>query len=338
MAERTSTWKPYAALLAVYLIWGTTSGAIRLGVDTIPSAVLPCVRFLSAGCLLVLLSLLRGESFPSLRHLKIHAMSGFLLFFAGNSIVCWTVKYIGTGFGSVLVATTPLWMTLLSALVPPRERISALSWLGIMIGFLGMVVLLSPHLVHPLQSTPVFWWCMAGLAIMTFCWAVGSVYARRNPTPDSLFMSVGLQNLAAGLMLMPICFWTAPEWWGSWQSISTTSVWALLYLIVFGTMLATPCYLYVLKTLPVSVSSTFAYVTPVLTVIFGGLFLKENITPAMVLGAIVILSGVALVQFMNRPWAAKSARSSVSADLSRSASSDLPSTNVSPQELEVVTS
>ncbi len=320
MRQSEYSWKPYAALLAVYLIWGTTSGAIRLGVDSIPSALLPCVRFLIAGGLLIAFSLLRGESFPTVRNLKIHAMSGFLLFFAGNSIVCWTVKYVATGFGSVLVATTPLWMTLLSALLPPRERISGLSWLGIIIGFLGMVILLSPHLTHPLQVTAIFWWCMAGLALMTFCWAVGSIYARRHPTTDSLFMTVGLQNLTAGLLLIPVCFWTAPDWWGQWQP-TTTSVLALLYLIGFGTMIATPCYLFALKNLPVSVSSTFAYVTPVLTVVFGALFLHETVTPTMVLGAFVILCGVALVQIMNRPWASK----------------PTPSALV-PNELEVVTS
>ncbi len=301
MSEQRRIWKPYLALIAVYVIWGTTTGAIRMGVDTIPSAVLPCARFLLAGGLLTAFCLLKGERLPTVRDLKIHAIVGFLLFFAGNSIVCWTVKYMTTGFGSVLVATTPLWMTLLSALLPPREKIPFLSLVGILIGFIGMLILLSPQLTHLDHTSGVFWLCMAGLAVMTFCWALGSIYARKHPVEDSLLMSVGIQNVLAGLLLIPVCFWTVPDW--SAVHPSGWSMGCLLYLVVLGTMTATPCYLYILQTLPVSVSSTFAYVTPVLTVIFGWLFLQEAISDTMLLGACVILAGVALVQLMNRRWA-----------------------------------
>lgn len=304
MSERLSAWKPYLALLAVYVIWGTTTGAIRLGVDSIPSAVLPCARFLLAGGLLTSFCLLKGDRLPNRKDFKTHAIIAFLLFFAGNSIVCWTVKHMTTGFGSVLVATTPLWMTLLSAILPPRERIPGLSLLGILIGFAGMLILLSPQLTHLNHTTAVFWLCMAGLAVMTFCWALGSIYVRKHATGDSLLMSVGIQNLLAGLMLLPVCGWSVPDW--SAIHPTAASVTALFYLVFFGTIVATPCYFYVLKALPVSVSSTFAYVTPVITVLFGAAFLSETVTPTMVTGAVVILSGVALVQFMNRQWTGKS--------------------------------
>ncbi|WP_373531807.1 DMT family transporter [Vampirovibrio sp.] len=304
MSERLSAWKPYMALLAVYVIWGTTTGAIHLGVTSIPSAVLPCSRFLLAGSLLTAFCLFKGQSFPRWADLKTHAIVGFLLFFAGNSIVCWTVKYMSTGFGSVLVATTPLWMTLLSALLPPRERIPGLSLLGIFIGFGGMLILLSPQLTHLRETTDIFWMCMLGLAVMTFCWALGSIYVRKHPTQDSLLMSVGVQNLVAGVLLLPVCWLTVPDW--SAVHPTGTSISAWLYLTLFGTMVATPCYLFVLKALPVSVSSTFAYVTPVLTVIFGAMFLNETVTPTMAVGAAVILCGVSLVQVMNRQqWAGK---------------------------------
>jgi drug/metabolite transporter (DMT)-like permease len=306
VSQRFSIWKPYLALLAVYLIWGTTTGGIRIAVETIPSSLLPCARFLIAGALLIGIALFKGEGLPHWKNFKIHAITGFLLFFMGNSIVCWTVKHMTTGFGSVLVATTPLWMTLLSAILPPREKIPGLSLLGIVIGFVGMLILLSPQLTHLHNTTSVFWWCMAGLALMTFCWALGSIYARKHPTNTSLMMSVGIQNLVAGLLLIPVCWWDVPDW--SAVHPTNSSIFAFIYLVLFGTMIATPCYLYAIKTLPVSVSSTFAYVTPVLTVVFGRLFLGEMVTPTMVLGAAVILSGVALVQFINRQWADKTQR------------------------------
>jgi len=302
MKQKLAIWKPYLALLTVYLIWGTTAGMIRLGVDTIPPSMLPCLRFLLAGTLLIVLCLLKGEPFPDRQTLKTHLITGLLLFFGGNSIICWTLKYVSTSFGGILVATTPFWMIWLSSVFPPREKIPGKSLVGIAIGFVGMIILLSPKVISLNETSPMFWLCIVGLLLMTFFWALGSIYARKNQTQSSLFMSVGFQNLFAGLALLPICINSVPDW--SAVHPSGQSIAALAYLIIMSTMIATPCYLYVVKHLPVSVSSTFAYVTPVLTIAFGSIFLGETITPSMILGAVVILSGVILVQYMNRNWAA----------------------------------
>jgi drug/metabolite transporter (DMT)-like permease len=300
MTPKLLSWKPYLALLTVYLIWGTTAGCIKLGIDTIPSALLPCLRFTLAGILLVAFCLMRGEHFPSRQDLKTHSIVGLLLFLGGNSIICWTVKYITTGFSGILVATTPLWMVGLSALLPPREKIPFLSLVGLVIGFIGMAVLLSPQLIHINRTSPVFWLCIVGLLIMTFCWSLGSIYSRKFPAKTSLLMSVGLQNLVAGLALIPICLLTIHDWTAIQPSLK--SVVALVYLVLMGTMTATPCYLYVLQTMSVSVSSTFAYVTPVITLIFGCLFLGEPIGFTMIVGAAIILAGVILVQYINYRW------------------------------------
>jgi drug/metabolite transporter (DMT)-like permease len=301
MTQKPANWKPYLALLTVYIIWGTTAGVIRLGVDTIPPSLLPCLRFLIAGTLLVTLCLLKGEPLPDRVTLKNHLITGLLLFFGGNSIICWTLKYVTTSFGGILVATTPFWMVGLSAILPPREKVPGMSLIGIAIGFVGMLILLSPKVASMNQTSdtsPMFWLCIAGLLLMTFFWALGSIYARKHPAKGSLMMAVGFQNIFAGLALLPICLNTIHDW----SAIHPTgqSLFSLAYLVLLGTMVATPCYLYVVKHLPVSVSSTFAYVTPVFTIAFGGLFLGEPITPSMLLGASVILAGVILVQYMNR--------------------------------------
>jgi drug/metabolite transporter (DMT)-like permease len=290
-------WKPYAALLTVYLIWGTTAGVIRLGVDTIPPALLPCLRFTLSGIILMAYCLLKGEVLPSRNDLKTHAIIGMLLFFGGNSIVCWTVQHVATSFSGILVATTPFWMVWLSSMLPPREKIPLLSMLGILIGFIGMLILLSPQLTHLGSTSAIFWWCIGGLMLMSFSWALGSIYARKHATSSSLLMSVGLQNLIAGIALIPLCLGTVHNW--QVLQPSFTSIASLVYLVLFGTITATPCYLYVVKTLPVSISSTFAYVSPVIAMFFGWMFLDEPITRNMIIGAAVILSGVVLVQYIN---------------------------------------
>jgi drug/metabolite transporter (DMT)-like permease len=301
--------RAYLALLIVYLVWGTTIGAMHIGIESFPTLMLPCLRFLLAGSLLTGFCLLKGERLPAPGALKEHAIIGLLLFVGGNSIVCWSIKHITTGLGGLLVGTTPFWMIWLSSVLPPREKIEPVAMLGIGIGFIGMAILLSPQLSHWGSTTPLFWLSVLVMSLNVFCWSLGSIYARKHPTPDSLLMSVGLQNLLAGLMLIPVALITVHDW----NAVHpTASSWgALAYLVLMGTMAATPCYLYVLQTLPVSVSSTFAYVTPVLTVFFGWLFLHESVPSTTWIGAAVILSGVLVVQWVAQRRAAVSSASPV---------------------------
>jgi drug/metabolite transporter (DMT)-like permease len=168
-----------------------------------------------------------------------------------------------------------------------------------LISFSGMLILLSPHFSHAIQTPPMFWWGIAAMLLNTLFWALGSIYVRkRKPPTSSLAMGVGLQNLTAGLALIAPCLLTLPPV----QTIhpSPLSLGALLYLIVFGTMVAAPCYIYMLRRLPVSISSTFAYVTPVITVIFGYLALGESLGNRTILGMSIILAGVILVQCLSQ--------------------------------------
>lgn len=287
------------ALVAVYIIWGTTFGAIHIGVESMPWAFLPLVRFGIAGLLLLVFCLLRGEKLPAWRDIRINIVSGLLIFLGGNSAVCWAVKHMSTGLGGLMVATTPFWMLWLASILPPKEKITPTALLGLIIGFIGMVVLLSPNFIHLESTSPMFWMGILVMLVNTFCWSLGAIYIRKHPTrQSSLLMNVALQNLAAGLTLIPVCFLTIPDW----HAIHPTSqsLVALAYLILVGSAAATPCYLYTLKTLPVAVSSTFAYVTPVLTVIFGWLFLGEAITPTIFVGSTIILSGVLVVQWVGQ--------------------------------------
>lgn len=296
MNASSLTFKAWLALITVYIVWGTTLGAIRIGVETIPTALLPCLRFTLAGLLLLAFCRLRGEKMPSWKDTKTHFIIGALLFAASNSLAAWTVQHISTGLAGLLVATTPFWMVWLASRIPPREKVSLQSILGIAVGFVGMIILLLPQLTNLGETTPLFWASVVISVATTFVWSLGSIYARKHPTPStSLLMSIGLQNLFAGLLLVPFCIATVHDW----QAIqpSSASIGALAYLIMMGTIAATSAYLYTLQTMPVSVSSTFAYVTPVITVIFGWLFLRETLSMTTIIGSAVILAGVLVVQW-----------------------------------------
>jgi drug/metabolite transporter (DMT)-like permease len=185
-------------------------------------------------------------------------------------------------------------MIALTALLPPRERIQPLALVGLFIGFLGILVLLMPELKAPQDFSASFWWSTLLCLFMVFFWALGSIFVRKTQSNASILMGLGIQNLFAGMLLIPVTMLTVDFWQ---ISPSFSSVLGLLYLVVFGTIIATTCYYYVLKELPVSVSSTFSYVTPLITVLFGWLFLGELITSYTLAGSGVILMGVFLVQY-----------------------------------------
>lgn len=291
--------KAYLALLIVYIVWGTTLAGMHYGIQTIPTALLPCARFLFAGVLLVGWCLLRGEKLPGRKDLQTNFIIGALLFFGGNSLVVYSIRHITTGLSGLLVATSPFFMVWLSATLPPREKVSLPALVGIVIGFIGMGVLLSPQLTHMQNTTWIFWASVILMLVNVFSWSLGSIYARKHQTRQvSLLMSVGLQNFFAGLLLIPLVLYTVKDWSAIHPSLVSMS--ALAYLVLFGTILATPCYMYVLHTLPVSVSSTFAYVTPIVTVIFGWMFLGEPMSATTALGAVIILAGVIVVQWVNQ--------------------------------------
>lgn len=294
LPTRTNTLdsKAYWALMVVYLIWGTTMGAMRIGIDSIPPAVLACVRFFLSGLLLIGFCRLKGEPWPTPGNMKHHLIVGFLLFFGGNSFSCWALQYISTGLAGILIATNPFWMVGISSLLPPREKISILAMTGLLIGFLGLVILLYPQITAPETVSVMFWVGVAAILVLSFFWSAGSIYTRVHHVSDSILMSLGFQNLLAAIMLLPVCSLT-----GGWDHLNPTmpSAMALLYLVLFGTIAATPCYYYVLKELPVSVASTFAYVTPVITVLFGWLVLNEVMTAYVITGSCIILAGVMLV-------------------------------------------
>lgn len=301
--------KAYGCLLVVYLVWGTTMGAMHVGVATIPPALMIVLRFVIAGGLLVTWCRLRGEAWPSWVENRQHAVIGLLLFTAGNAVTVWAVQYIPTSLGAVLVSTTPFWMIGLASLpvFKTRERLALSALIGIALGFSGIVILLWPQLQAEIQASrlsahlsPVEWLSVVAILSTSMFWSVGSLYKKRLALTTSVLMGLGLQNLWAALGILPFLLielkGVSAGLPGVLAAVSPLSWMALGYLIVFGTIIATPCYFYILKHLPVPVVSTFAYVTPMITILVGWRILGEPLTSTMLLGASVIFLGVILVQ------------------------------------------
>jgi drug/metabolite transporter (DMT)-like permease len=288
--------KAYIALFVVFIVWSTTLGAIRVGVQSFPPFLFVAMRFIIAGSLLFLICRLRKESWPDARSLKIHCFVGFLLFFCGHAMAYWALQYVSTGLLAIVGATSPFWLIWLTSVIPPAETVEKSALIGVSVGFLGMLFLLWPQIQHPGEFTLLFWACVVVLFAMSVFWCCGVIVSRKYKANTSLLMGTAIQNSTAGLLLLPIGLF-ATDW--SHLAPAPESWMALAYLIFVGSMFATSCYLYVIQNLPVPVISTITYVTTVLTIFVGKWFLNETVTPRMLLGTAIILTGVVWVQWFN---------------------------------------
>lgn len=293
---KTSSMRAYVALVVLYFVWGTTLAAMRIGIESFPPSTLIFVRYLMGGVILLLFCLARGEAFPAWQSMKRDFMVGFLIFFAGNTFIYFALQYIPTGIAGLIMATAPFFLVSLATWIPPREEITGSSWAGLLIGFLGMGVLFVPKLVTPEGISAPFILSVAGLFIMNFFWALGSIVAKRHPNRVSLLMSIGIQNIFAGLMALAAAFFIPG---GLAFEPSLPSTLALVYLIMMGTFIGIPCFFTCLKELPIALAGTPTYVAPIITIFVGALLFGEVITAEALIAAALIITGVIVVQ-LNR--------------------------------------
>lgn len=281
-----------AAFAAIYVLWGSTYLAIRFGVETIPPFVLAAGRHLTAGLILYAVVRLRGAPRPRAKHWRSAAIVGALLLLGGNGLVTWAEQRVPSGLAALIVASVPIWMTVLDA-VQRRERPHGVVVLGLVLGLGGIAFLVAPgqfaggtH-IDPLGA--------AALLTAALFWAIGSLYSRRAALPSSVFLATAMEMIAGGLILSAAAAVTGE--WGtlSLAAVSTRSLLSLGYLIVAGSLLGFTAYVFLLGATTPARVSTYAYVNPVVAVLLGWLLAGETVTPRMVVAAAVIVAAVALI-------------------------------------------
>ena len=281
------------AFAAVYVIWGSTFLAIRIGIESFPPLFLAGWRHLTAG--LLLYSLLRWKTGvkPTAAQWRTAIITGCLLLFLGNGGVCIAELSVPSGVTALLVATVSLWMVLIDWLRPGGTRPVGRVVVGLILGFAGLTLLVGPknlggaERVHPVG--------VAILVLASLAWAGGSIYSKHGDMPRSPLLGAAMQSLSGGVVL-----WIAGLVAGEAKSlhlaaISVRSWLALLYLIVFGSMVGFSAYVYILKKSTATRVATYALVNPVVALFLGWLIVGESITVRTVLAAAVILTAVLLV-------------------------------------------
>ncbi len=227
------------------------------------------------------------------RELKGAAIVGVLLLAGGNGGVVLGERTISSGLAALLVAIVPLWLIVLRRASGDRPR--ALTWTGVLVGFVGLVVLVQPGGGGGADMVGVLFVLGA-----TTCWSVGSFYSQRTTMPANPFVATVWEMLAGGMALTVLGFLRG-ERVSPPSAYPTESLLALGYLIVFGSLVAFTAYVWLLHNAPLSLVSTYAYVNPVVAVFLGALLLSEPVTVAILLGGGIVVVGVALVVTAERP-------------------------------------
>ena len=292
--DSRARWKVWAALTTVYLVWGSTYLAIRVGVAVLPPALFAGTRFLAAGALMLSYALLRGGRLPSSRRdWMVIAATGVLMLVGANGLVTWSEQWIESNQAALLVATSALWMTGLGALGSKGERPGGLAVAGLLLGFGGVALLVSSGLRA--QSAP--WFAYAGISLSPLLWAAGSILSRRHAVATTPMVMASLQTLIAGAVLTTVGLvcGEAAHWRWDAQGMA-----ALAYLMIFGSCLAYGAYLWLVHQITPAQLGTYAYVNPAVAVLLGWWILDEHLAAPQIVGTLVILLGVVLVTWSSK--------------------------------------
>ncbi len=281
-----------AAFAVIYVVWGTTFLGIHYAIETLPPFLMGSVRFLISGIALFAWAHFRGAPLPSRHQWKTAAIAGSFFMLVGQGGVVWGQQSVPTGVASVLVGTIPMWILLLEWLRPRGQRPGIVVSAGLLLGFVGVVVLIGPWRSGAVGVDPVG---AAAILLAALSWAAGSLYVKSADKPASAFQGAGMQMLCGGIFLLVPAALNGDLTAVSPGDISPTSVAAVLYLVVFSSILAFSSYSWLLHTCRPTRVATFAYVNPVVAVGLGWLFVGEPLSGSMVLAMVVTIGAVALV-------------------------------------------
>lgn len=282
-----------AAFAAVYLIWGSTYLAIKYAIETIPTFLMAGVRFTVAGAVLYAISMFTKDyARPKLVEWRTSLIMGTLLLAIGNGGVVLAEHYISSSLAALLVATVPFFIVLLSWGFMGTGRPSGKVTLGLLVGFLGVYMLISGPAAGGGSNQTLG---TVLIIVSTLGWAIGSLYGTRAPAAKSVFQASGMQMLAGGSVLLLIGTFA-----GEWSQVNVSamsfnSIFALIYLIVFGAIVAYTAFSWLLKNASPTAVTTYAYVNPAVAVFLGWAIAGESLTSQMLVGAAIIVGSVALI-------------------------------------------
>lgn len=283
--------KAYIALGIVSFFWGTTYIAARVGAQEMPGLFISGLRQFISGAILVSYFLLKGYRIPKKEILKKISVQSIFLLCIANGLLTWSVEYISGGLAAIIAALVPLFIALFTVWLSKCAKISRLMIIGLVIGFAGVLTIFYDYLGQMKSGSFVLGVVLAVLS--TLSWSFGTVYTSKEKPPINILFNVGLQMLIAGVLVLIICGVTGK--YVNMAHVGQNTWLALVYLVVFGSLIAYSAYVFMISKLPPTQVSVYAYINPIVAVVIGWLLLSEKMNVQMIIGTLITLGGVYLV-------------------------------------------
>lgn len=280
--------KVWIALATIYVVWGSTFLAIAVVVRDLPPFLAMAMRHLAAGALVFAWVMVRRREREPLGWKQWGAafVFGGALFLVGHGLLAWAQQEVPSGIAALLVGTIPLWFAILARIFL-GERLGGRALAGLALGFAGLFLLVDPSGEE--GAEPV--WALV-IVLGALGWVAGSLYSQRSPLPKDTLLGAGMGMLAGGTLLLAVSGIR-----GEYDdaTFTTNALLATAYMVVVGSLIGFSAYVWLLKTVPASTVSTYAYVNPVIAVFLGWVFNNESITGRTLVAGAAIVIGVALM-------------------------------------------
>lgn len=277
--------------LAIYLIWGSTYLAIRYAVETIPPLYTAGIRHLAAGAILLLWCLAERLR-PSWAQIRASMVIGVFFFLIGHGSLHWAEQKVPSGLASLLIASEPIWVFLLSAAAAKQWRWNSSLLAGILLGLGGVGLLMGRS---ALTSVPGLFVSSLAVVLSAVSWSAGVVYSRRSHLSGHPLLLSALSLLAGSVQLLLVGTIAGEYRVFSFASVSLRSWLSLGYLIVFGSVVAFTAYNWLMEHYSPTLVATHTYINPIVAVLLGWLLAGEAVTPNVILSAAMVVSAVMFV-------------------------------------------
>jgi drug/metabolite transporter (DMT)-like permease len=296
-AESNYKIKLFTALFLVYVIWGSTYLGVKYALQTLPPLLLTTVRFLIAGSLMFLFTLMRGQKYPTKKQLLGSSYLGILMSGIGTGSLAYAILYIPSGIVALLVAMLPMWTFLLDFFFFSKTKPPLLSGIGLLLGAIGMIFLLNPFDATNTVTLPFF----PTLVVLIGCisWAYGSLISSNTPQANGT-QTTAIQLFAGGLLAFFGSLFLENNQLDALKNIDLLTVNSLIYLIFIGSIVGFTSYVWLVNNAPPLLTSTYAYVNPVVALLLGYFFANEVLDNQAMIASVIIVIAVVLMTLGGR--------------------------------------